>query len=203
MISHRSRGSLGDALNQYPGLPIASNAALSKFPAIQDIQPDDSALQPPLMTAPPAAAGSAKALVTSRFVPKPAITIISSDSEARADHRNTSPIPPPLPVRPGQGAEPSSIPPVDGIQSAAITSGLPATDQSSIAERGAAMAITAERHSAIRSLEWEEKGKVKEGYRRIWDEDQARWVDIPVAGAQGGGPGSSRTWVRLGMGGVV
>ncbi|WWC71903.1 uncharacterized protein I206_105862 [Kwoniella pini CBS 10737] len=50
--------------------------------------------------------------------------------------------------------------------------------------------------------EWERKGKVKEGMRRIWDENDNCWKDIPINpdGNNGEGVGSGRTRISLGRG---
>nr|XP_018261001.1 uncharacterized protein I303_06718 [Kwoniella dejecticola CBS 10117]OBR83159.1 hypothetical protein I303_06718 [Kwoniella dejecticola CBS 10117] len=54
--------------------------------------------------------------------------------------------------------------------------------------------------------EWERKGKVKEGMRRIWDENDNAWKDIPAKAASGHsmsnaeGVGSGRTRIDIGRG---
>ncbi|WVQ67042.1 uncharacterized protein L199_005235 [Kwoniella botswanensis] len=116
----------------------------------------------------------------SNAVPKPEIVIINPSSHngssgtSSQDH-NT---PPPLPSRPHPDHIPESTLPVS----------TPPTRTQPTEEE-----VARQRN---KYLEWERKGKVKNGMRRIWDEDDNSWRDIPIS--HGEGIGSGRTKVTLG-----
>ncbi|WWC94824.1 hypothetical protein V866_001674 [Kwoniella sp. B9012] len=115
----------------------------------------------------------------SNAVPKPEIVIINPSSHKGSSGKSSPDhTPPPLPSRPHPDHIPESTLPI----STSPTRTQPTEEE-----------VARQRN---KYLEWERKGKVKNGMRRIWDEDENSWRDIPIS--HGEGVGSGRTKVTLG-----
>ncbi|KAK6909474.1 hypothetical protein I203_103493 [Kwoniella mangroviensis CBS 8507] len=115
----------------------------------------------------------------SNAVPKPEIVIINPSSHNHSSGKSCQDhTPPPLPSRPHPDHIPESTLPI----STSPTRTQPTEEE-----------VARQRN---KYLEWERKGKVKNGMRRIWDEDENSWRDIPIS--HGEGVGSGRTKVTLG-----
>ncbi|WVW86032.1 hypothetical protein I302_108070 [Kwoniella bestiolae CBS 10118] len=117
-------------------------------------------------------------------VPKPEIVIINPSSNNSQSEQSSKPQsdeaipPPPLPDRPHPDHIPEST--LSMASSAARTH---PNEEEIVKQRN-------------KYYEWERKGKVKAGMRRIWDEDEGSWRDVPIPHVEG--VGSGRTKVTMG-----